>query len=96
MATYLVIVVIVIPLLVYVWHANKAGNRPDPFRKIDDRPVIPAVVIDVDMPISSMIVFLFKLALAAIPALILLVLVMALLLGGLAAGLGLFRLPPGL
>ena len=62
-----------LPLLIFIWHSFKiGGNRPDGYKPIQDRPVIPAVVIDIDMPFASMVVLLFKLALAAIPAILLL------------------------
>jgi hypothetical protein len=81
--------VIGVPLLLFLWHSWKtADSRPNAYNDIHARPVIPAVIIDVDMPFPSMVVFLFKLALAALPALVMLTLVLGFLLGGLFAGLG--------
>jgi hypothetical protein len=75
------------PVLIYVWHLSKiGGNRPDPYHPIKDRPVIPAVVIDVDLPFASMVVLLFKLAVAAIPAVVLLTLVVLFLGSALTGG----------
>jgi hypothetical protein len=53
------------------------------------------VVVDVRMPFWSMVIFLVKLAIASIPAFVLLVAIgfaVSALLGGLAAGLGTFRI----
>ena len=53
----------------------------------------PVVVVDVKMPFLSMVVFLVKLAIASIPATIILMFVatlMAALFGGIFAGMGRF------
>lgn len=84
----LVFLVLGLPLLIFIWHSWKiSGARPDGYKPIQDRPVIPAVVIDVDMPFASMVVFLFKVALAAIPALVMLVIVMTFFFGAMMAGM---------
>lgn len=81
--------VVGVPLLIFLWHGWKtADTRPSAYNDIHARPIVPAVVIDVDMPFPSMVVFLFKLALAALPALLMLALVLGFLLGGVFAGLG--------
>lgn len=72
-----------VPLIFVLWHWMKInGNRPDAYRKIDERPVIPAVIIDVDMPFPSMVSLLFKLAVAALPAIVLVAVVLGFLFGG--------------
>ena len=90
--SWILYVVIGLPLLIFIWHANKTGgHRPDAYKPIQDRPVIPAVIIDVDMPFPSMVVFLFKLALAAIPAVLLLGLVLFFFFGALLTTLAPLR-----
>jgi hypothetical protein len=80
-----------VPILMLVWHVWKTdGKRPDGYKDIHDRPVIPAVILDVNMPFSSMVVFMFKLALASLPAIILLMIV----LGGITALTGMAILTP--
>lgn len=77
--------VIGVPVLMLIWHIWKTdGRRPDGYKDIHDRPVIPAVILDINMPFSSMVVFMFKLALAALPAIMLI----AIALGALAAATG--------
>lgn len=78
--------VVGVPVLMLIWHIWKTdGRRPDGYKDIHDRPVIPAVILDINMPFSSMVVFMFKLALAALPA----ILLIAIALGALAAATGL-------
>lgn len=90
--TVIFVVLVGLPLLIFIWHGNKiGGHRPDAYKPIQDRPVIPAVVIDVDMPFASMVVFLFKLSLAAIPALLLLGLVLFFFFGALVGGMAPLR-----
>jgi len=90
--TLLFFVVVGLPLMIFIWHSYKTGgNRPDGYKPIQDRPIIPAMVIDVDMPFTSMVVFLFKLALASIPAVLLLVIVLFFLYGALAGSVGALR-----
>lgn len=81
-------IIIGLPLLIFIWHSYKTGgHRPDGYQPIKDQAVIPAVVIDVDMPFASMVVFLFKLALAAIPAILLLAYVLMIFYGTVIAGI---------
>lgn len=65
-------IIIGMPLIFLLWHIFKTeGKRPDGYTDISARPIIPAVVIDINMPFSSMVVFMTKLALASIPAIML-------------------------
>lgn len=76
-----------VPLLFLIWHVWKTdGKRPDSYTDIHDRPIIPAVIIDINMPFSSMVVFMTKLALAALPAIILIVIAVIFLVAALSAG----------
>lgn len=76
-AWWIFFLVVGIPVLMLVWHIWKTdGRRPDGYKDIHDRPVIPAVILDINMPFSSMVVFMFKLALAALPAIFLIVIVL--------------------
>jgi hypothetical protein len=67
-------------VLALVWVSYLREKRPNPYKDIENRPTIPAVVIDIDMPFGSMVLFLAKLALAGIPALIIVILVVSVLL----------------
>jgi hypothetical protein len=77
------ILLVILPMLFYLWHTQKtSGKRPDAYHDISARPVIPAVIIDIDMPFTSMVVFMFKLALAALPAIMLVAITLGILFSG--------------
>ena len=80
-ADSLIFLLIVASLGALVWVILKREKRPNPYQDIASRPVIPAVVIDFDMPFGSMVILLLKLALASLPALFLLILVLVFFLG---------------
>jgi predicted membrane metal-binding protein len=81
-------------VLALVWVSYLREKRPDPYKDITNRPTIPAVVIDIDMPFGSMVLFFAKLALAGIPALIIVMLVVSVMLALLSiAGLSSINRP---
>ena len=72
--------ILIVPFIIWLWHMNRTdGKRPSAFAKIDGEPVRPAVIIDIAMPFSSMVVFITKLAIAALPAIVLITGVVGLL-----------------
>jgi len=71
---FLVIVAIIMAL---IWVSYLRGKRPNPYKDIEARPTIPAVIIDIDMPFGSMVLFLSKIAIASIPALVIVFIVLA-------------------
>ena len=75
-ADSLIFLLLVASVGALVWVMFKREKRPDPYKDIASRPVIPAVVIDFDMPFGSMVILLLKPALASLPALFLLILVL--------------------
>lgn len=84
----LLFTLVLLPLFFVLWHSTKtSGKRPDAYRKIDERPIIPAVIIDVDIPFASMVTLLFKLAIAALPAIVLVIVVLGFLFGGMLLAL---------
>lgn len=87
MTGWIILIAFVVPVLIYIWHADRVSSRPSAYKDIKDRPVIPAVILDVDMPFSSMVVFMTKLAIAMLPALILVGFLLSLLFGGMIAAL---------
>jgi hypothetical protein len=84
---WVILIAVLVPLLLYFWHSGKASDRPDAYKNIRDRPVIPAVILDIDMPFASMVVFMTKIIIAMLPALILVGLLLTLMFGGLFAAL---------
>ena len=84
---YIAIVFLVMALL---WVHFLREKRPDPYKDIASRPVIPAVVIDFDMPFGSMVLFLAKLAIASIPAMLIVVVVLVTIFAAISA-IGLAR-----
>ena len=85
---------LIVIVLALAWVSYLRGRRPDPYSDIASRPVIPAVIIDIDMPFGSMVLFLAKLALAGIPALIIVLLVVSILLALLSfAGISSLGIP---
>lgn len=85
--------ILLLPLLLAVaaviWFGWTRDRRPKASTDISARPIIPAVIIDFDMPFMSMVMFLVKVAFAAIPALFILIvagMIIVGLLGGFSAG----------
>lgn len=56
-----------------IWQSQ--NKRPSPYTDISNAMPQPVVVIDVEMPFGSMVLFLVKLAMAAIPAMIMLAII---------------------
>lgn len=66
-----------------VWQSQ--DKRPSPYTDISKIMPQPVIVLDVEMPFSSMILFMVKLALASIPALIIITIAGAILFAMLSA-----------
>lgn len=81
-----------ITLGIIIWAAwQSQSKRPNPYTDVSGTPITPVVVIDLEMPFASMVLFLVKLVLAAIPEALIatfLFLLASALLMGLGLGLG--------
>jgi len=62
-------IVAIVFILVFGWAIWQSQNkRPNPYTDISGSMPKPVVIIDVEMPFASMVLFMVKLVLAAIPA----------------------------
>lgn len=85
---------LLLPLAILLYHAYRVtGTRPDAYRDISDRPTIPVVVVDIDMPFPSMVALMLKIAVAAMPAMAIMAVVFALVSVAVYAALGVGRSP---
>lgn len=85
----LVLGLLAVPVIILIYHLTRVdGARPDAYSDISKRPIIPAVIVDVDMPFASLVTFMLKLAVAALPAMILVAVVFVLVFAAMAAAVG--------
>lgn len=85
-----VLIVLVVFLGMIGWAIYQSqSKRPSPFTDLSNSMPHPVVVIDVEMPFSSMVLFMVKLALASIPAMVIVTIIGVFVLGALSAlGMG--------